>query len=285
MYIVLFIQQLIAASTHVVSKSLTDTIDPSVLLLFRALIASIIFMVILFFKRKRLPKLEKKDFLTFIILGILCIPLNQYLFFISIGMTTPANVALAYALCPAFVLVMEIIYLKTKSSKFKIAGIFIAFTGAFIIFLERGIDFSSSYFLGNLIALTAAFAWAIYTIIGKTVIYKYGATYSTGLAIIIGYICYLPIYAIWGDTSTISKIEPFDWIKIAYLGAFTSVIGYGLWYWVLKKLDASKLSVTNNLQPILTTILSVIFLTQTFTVSFIVGGIIAITGVILTQRA
>lgn len=284
MYLILFIQQLIAASTHVVSKSLTDTIHPSVLLLFRALIASLIFMGIIFLKRKKLPKMELKDFFIFVVLGILCIPLNQYLFFISINMTTPANVSLAYALCPAFVLLMEIIFLKMKSSKWKTLGIIIAFAGAFTIFFERGIDFSSNYFVGNIVALIAAFAWAVYTIIGKRIIYKYGATYSTGLAIIIGYLFYLPIYAIWGDRSTIANIEMIDWVKIAYLGAFTSVIGYGLWYWVLKKLDASKLSVFNNLQPVITTILAVIFLGQMFTVPFLIGGTIAIAGVILTQK-
>ena len=284
MYFILFIQQLIAASTHVVSKSLTATIDPSVLLMFRALIASLIFSVWILLKRKKLPKIERKDIFTFLILGILCVPLNQYLFFISINLTTPANVALAYALCPAFVLIMEILYLKTKSSALKITGILIAFAGAFLIFFERGIDFSSEYFLGNIIALTAAFAWAIYTIIGKKVIYKYGATYSTGLALIIGYLFYLPIYAIWGDRETISNIQSIDWVKIAYLGAFTSVVGYALWFWVLKKLDASKLSVFNNLQPILTTTLAALFLTQTFTIPFIVGGIIAISGVIMTQK-
>ncbi len=284
MYLILFIQQLIASSTHVVSKSLTDTIDPSVLLLFRALFASLIFAGIIFYKRKNLPKIDKKDYLTFIILGILCIPLNQFLFFISIDLTTPANVSLAYALCPAFVLIMEILYLKTKSSKLKIIGIIIAFAGACLIFMERGIDFSSAYFVGNLVALVAALSWAVYTIIGKTLIYKYGATYSTGLAIIIGYLFYLPIYAIWGDTVTISNIEAIDWAKIAYLGVFTSVIGYGLWFWVLKRLDASKLSVFNNLQPILTTTLAAIFLTQDFTLPFIIGGVIVIIGVILTQK-
>jgi len=284
MYFILFLQQLIASSTHVVSKSLTDTLSPSLLLLLRALIASSIFLVWIIYKRKKLPEMTKRDFLKFIVLGFLCIPLNQYLFFIAIKNTTAANVSLAYALCPAFVLILERIYLKTKSTKLRIIGMAAAFIGASLIFLERGVDLSSAYFVGNMIALTASFSWALYTVMGKKMINHYGAIYSTGLAIIFGFILFLPIFFISGTEIQISSIPTIDWVKILYLGSFTSVIGYVLWYWVLKKIDASKLSVFNNLQPVMTTILAAIFLTQEFTPLFIIGGTITIGGVILAQR-
>jgi drug/metabolite transporter (DMT)-like permease len=285
MYLILFIQQLIAASTHVVSKSLTATVHPSVLLLFRAGVASLIFLIWIFFNRKKLPKFQKGDERTFVILGILCIPLNQYLFFTSVNLTTAPNVSLAYALCPAFVVIMEILYLKVKASKLKLAGIAIAFLGALTIFAERGIDLSSQYFLGNIIALIASFSWALYTIIGKNIIKRMGAIYSTGLAIIFGYILYLPIYFFTGDRTSIAAIDLSAGVKIAYLGVFTSVVGYALWYWVLERMEASKLSVFNNLQPVLTALLAAIFLSFNFTLPFALGGVLVLIGVFMTQRA
>jgi len=51
----------------------------------------------------------------------------------------------------------------------------------------------------------------------------------------------------------------------------------------LKRIEASKVSVFNNLQPILTTILAVIFLDQQITILFVIAGTAVIFGVYLTQ--
>ena len=51
----------------------------------------------------------------------------------------------------------------------------------------------------------------------------------------------------------------------------------------LKRIDASKLAVFSNGQPIVAAILSVIFFEYTITGNFVAGAIITIAGVILTQ--
>ncbi len=284
LYAILFLQQLIAASTHVVGKSLTNTIHPTVLLLLRAGLASLVFAIWIYFNRKKLKFPKNKDLAIFVLLGALCIPLNQYFFFLAVDYTAAPNVALAYALVPAFVLLLDTIFLRNKATLLKILGIIVAFAGATMIFSEQGIDLSSEFFIGNLIALAGSLSWAIYTIIGKKIIKEYGSIFSTGLAIILGYLLYLPIYFAIGDTSSFAFIDSTAIIKILYLGLFTSVVGYALWYWMLERMDASKLSVFNNLQPIITALLAFIFLSFNFTLPFVIGGIMVIIGVFLTQK-
>lgn len=284
LYLILLIQQLIAASTHVVGKSLTNTIHPTVLLLLRAGLASLVFAIWIFFSRKKIKFPKNKDLAKFFILGALCIPMNQYFFFLAVDLTAAPNVALAYALVPAFVLLLDTIFLKNKATILKIFGIVVAFVGATVIFSEQGIDLRSEFFIGNLIALAGSLSWAIYTILGKNIIKEYGSIFSTGLAIILGYLLYLPIYFAIGDTSSFALIDNVAIIKILYLGLFTSVVGYALWYWMLERMDASKLSVFNNLQPIITAILAFIFLSFNFTLPFVAGGVMVIIGVFLTQK-
>ena len=99
-----------------------------------------------------------------------------------------------------------------------------------------------------------------------------------------GLIAFLPIYYFLRPDFALSQIDSALWGQIFYLGLITSGVAYVLWYFALKKMEAGKLAVFSNLQPILTTILAIIFLDYSLTVYFIIGGILTIIGVIVTQR-
>lgn len=277
-------QQLIASGTHLVAKSITNELPPPAILLYRAIIASIVYLVFILIKRKKVAKIEKKDILYIALLGLLNIPINQFLFVSGIKLTTAPNVSLAYALTPAFVFIIAATFLKEKFTKLKTIGIFLAIAGAVVILSEKGFDFSSDSQIGDLMALTASFSWALYTIIGKRLSRKYGAIYVTGLAMIAGLFLYTPIYFLIGDTLTFAEIQPIHWVQLVYLGAITSGVGYALWYVALTKIDASKLAVFNNLQPVLTTILSFFIFGTLPTWYLITGGVMIISGVVITQR-
>ena len=82
----------------------------------------------------------------------------------------------------------------------------------------------------------------------------------------------------------LEKFSTINWLQVFYLGAITSGVGYALWYYVLGKMDASKVSVFNNIQPILTAIFAFILFGTNVTAYFVVGGVLVIAGVYLTQK-
>ncbi len=278
------LQQLIASGSHVIAKDLTSMVEPSVVLFFRAGISALVFFVWVLIRSKKLIKFEKKDIPVLIVLGALNIPVNQFLFVTSIEMTYAPNVALAYALSPAFVFFISIIFLKESASWKKIAGLILAFSGVFIVYYEQGFDFTSKTFLGNILVLTASFSWALYTVIGKNISRKYGAIYSTAMAVFTGYLLYIPVFFLLPAEIQLSQINLTNWVQIVYLAVITTVVGYAIWYYGLTKTEASKVAVFNNMQAVFTTILSIIFLSHNLTMFFVIGGSLIITGVILTQR-
>ena len=139
--------------------------------------------------------------------------------------------------------------------------------------------------MGDILALIASISWALYTIIGKNLIRKYNPIYITGLTMIIGFLLYIPIFLSLDVQFEGINISTKNWFQFFYLGAFTSAIGYAIWYYALTKIDASKLSVYNNLQPALTAILALIFFGTPITLYFLFGGSLIVGGVFLTQRA
>ncbi len=282
--ILIFLQQLIASGTHIVAKGITHDIEPALILLFRSAMAALFYILWLSFQRQSVKKIEKKDLYKILLLGALNIPLNQFLFLQGMKYTTAPNMALAYALTPAFVLLIAVIFYKEKTSNQKLFGVGIAILGAIVVLLERGIVFTNESLLGDFLALAASLSWALYTIIGRSFSIKYGAIYSTGLAMTTGFLLYIPVFLLMPVSFQIDTITTVNWLQLIYLGVITSGIGYAIWYYALTKTEASKVAVFNNLQPVMTTILSIIFLGTFLTPFFVIGGIMIIVGVFITQR-
>lgn len=283
-YVLLIFQQIIASTTHIFAKNLTFGLPPTTILLFRSFFAIIFFVLFLIIKGQRIFAIARKDVVPFLILGLLNVPLNQYLFFVSIKMTTASNVALAYALSPIFILIISVYFLKEKITLHKTLGIVVAFVGILLILFERGLEFKSEYFIGNLVALLASLAWSAYSTYGKVFITRYGSIYSTFVAMLFGFLLYLPISFLYNDIANISLIKPIHWLQIIYLAVFTSGVAYLIWYYAIKRLPASSVGIFSNLQPIFTTILAMVFLNQSISSVYIVGGVLVIWGVYTAQK-
>ncbi|MDC1068632.1 DMT family transporter [Candidatus Kapabacteria bacterium] len=283
-YLLLVLQQLIASGTHIVASSLTQEVEPKVALFFRSIIVCIAFTIFFLLQKKQIKRIEKSDYFTLVIMGLLNIPLNQYLFLSALEKTSPPNVALAYSLLPAFVLIIAAMFLGEKLRLVKTIGIILAIGGTIILIAQKGFDFSSTSFQGDLLALTASLSWAIYTIVGKRFSQKYGGIYATGLAMFMGTILYQPIFFAQSPEINFELISTKNWLQLLYIGAITSGLGYAIWYYALTKIEAGRVAVFNNVQPVFVTILALIFLDQQLSTDFFIGGSLIIGGIYLTQR-
>ncbi len=281
-YVVVLIQLLIAGGTHIVAKAVVQDVDAATLTFLRSLISTAGLCMFLLSKRGS-TKVAKQDWKRLAFLGFLGIPVNQFFYLYGIRFSTAANGALLYATTPVFVLLLSYFILKEQITPKKTLGILLAFVGVAVVIFERGVDFSSEYTFGNLMILVAVIAWALFTIYGKPMIVKYGAMRTTSIAMILGMMLFLPV----GLTSSLgypyAHLGAGHWAGILYLGVGTSIFGYMLWYYALGHIEASKLAVFANGQPIVAALLALVFLDYTITGAFVVGGIITIAGVVLTQ--
>lgn len=283
-YLPLILQQLIASSTHLIAKNAVTSIDPFVAVLWRAIFSCIMFAVWLYIKRDSFVPIEKKDMGRILLLGFINIPLNQLAFFKGLSYTTPANTALLYALTPTFVFILTAFTKHEKPTLSRFMGIAIAFLGVILVLFEKGLSISEEHIIGNLLVLSASFSWAIFTTYGRPLVLKYGALNMTAMAMFAGLLTYLPFYAVIPTHTAVADILLPTWGSILYLGWITSGLGYTLWYIALAKIPASRVAVFNNIQPIVTTLLTMIFFGIMPTTLFIIGGIIVLTGVVITQR-
>jgi drug/metabolite transporter (DMT)-like permease len=284
-YFLLVFQQLLASSTHIIGQDVGHHVDPSIVLIFRSTIASVAFLLIIALKREGFADIEAKDWKRIFFLGVLNVPINQALFLEGLQHTSAANSALLYAMTPALVFILTLFIHREAPTKWKIVGIVLAFVGVAMIIFEKGASLTSETTLGNLMIFAAVVAWALYTLIGKPLVEKYGALRVTGLNMAVGAVLFLPIGLLTSDMHEIASISLISWEEILYMALIASVLNYFLWFYALGKLETSKVAIFQNLQPVMTTVLALILGTAAISLNFVSGGLLALIGVILVQLA
>jgi len=69
-----------------------------------------------------------------------------------------------------------------------------------------------------------------------------------------------------------------------YVAVLASVLAPLIFYYALRYMSASRLAALTYLQPVVTTISSVLILSEKLTLNFLVGAGVVLTGILLTQR-
>jgi len=281
-YAVLLVQSLLAGGTHIVAKMVVSDVDPFTLTLIRSLISAAALGLILLVRGK-MPDIRREDYVLIFWLSFLAIPVNQFLFLFAMRYTIASNGALLYATTPIVVLLLSHIFLGEGITRRKIAGVVLGFLGVTIVIFERGVSASLDYFFGNVVMFIAVLAWGVYTVFGRRLIVAYGAIEATSVTLIVGTVLFLPIGLIPSLQFPYGQLTAANWVQILYLGVGTSVLSYLLWYYALGRIEAGKVALFANLQPLLTTVLAVIVLGQSVSAAFLIGGTIAIAGVVVAQ--
>jgi RarD protein len=281
-YLILVVQSLTAAGTHLIAKVVVQVVDPFTLTLVRTLIA-LAGMSAVLLMRGRWFHIRREDWPLVLGLSFLVIPVNQFLFLYGMRFTTPSNAALLYATTPIFVLLFAHWFQGERLTRRKVSGVLLGFLGVIVVIFERGVVTSREFVYGNLVMCVAVVAWALYTAYGKRLIAKYGPLEASAATLVVGTLLFLPIGILPALSFPFETLTSSHWLQILYLGLVTSVLAYLLWYFALARTEATKVALFTYLQPVLTTVLAVILLGQGITVSFVLGGLLALGGVILAQ--
>lgn len=289
-YFLLFIQQLIASSTHLVADDIAEKLHPIHVVLIRGMFTCLAFILWFAIRRGTWKRVSRADLPLILVLGLLNISINQILFIWGVKFTTAPNASLAYALTPVFVVFIARMVYKQSVSILKWIGVVTAIAGAAIVLNERGIVVQADQSLGNVMVLCASISWAAYTFYSSRLIERYGAVQAIALTFFSGLLLYvpvwlaMPVHAPLFENVTGAGASSI-WGQLFYLGVVTSGVGYGLWYVALSKLPSSNVAVFNNLQPVLTSVLALLLLGLEPSGAYLIGGTLALVGVVITQRS
>lgn len=273
--------------TFAFARHVLQQADPFAIAFLRFCLATSCLIPLALIKARRdgAIRVSREDWKKIFFLGFAIIFFNQTLYLLGQSLTSASHAGLIFSATPIFVYLLAIKHLGESWSYQKGIGVLAAVCGSALIVFENGLDFNVDFIVGDGIILVAVIAWAYYTVYGKPLVEKYGALRVTAYALGSGSVMYFPFGLYRTITADLTQIDSMGWVSIFYIGIVTSVIGYSIWYWMLKHMEAGKASVLTNVQPIVAGAMGYYFLGETISWMFALGGGIIVVGVTITQKA
>jgi len=278
----LLLHQLLSALTFPIAKFGLDLIEPFTFAFYRFVVSSLVLMAIVRMQKNNLP-IVRKDYIKIIGLGFLIIPFNQVVFLYGQSLTAAGHGALLFATVPIWVFLAALIHLKERFIIRRAVGVVVGLIGVIVVMTSGSIEIGNKYLVGDAIIIVAVVAWAYYTIWGKPLVEKYGALRITAYTLTSGSVLYFPFGLYQAINFDYSGVTFGAWLSVLYVALGTSVVAYVLWYWALGQRDASKVVVYQNIQPVIAAAVAYVFLGEPIGWSFVIGGAIVLTGVIITE--
>jgi drug/metabolite transporter (DMT)-like permease len=236
-----------------------------------------------------LPRLNRSQVVATAALGLTGIFLYNVCFFAALARMPAGRTALFVALNPIVTALAASVLFRERLGAVKWLGIGIALTGAAIIITRGDLigvlhDISQSIGVGEILMFCAISSWAAYTLIGRSVLKGLTPIAATTYAALWG-LAFLASGAAFEFSSIDWSVFGWQvWASIFYLGAFGTVIGFVWYYEGVKAIGPSRTAVFNNLVPAFGIVLASLLLGETILVSMVVGGVLAVIGVTLTNR-
>lgn len=137
---------------------------------------------------ERSLRIERKDWLRLVAVGIVGTTMYQTMFMLSVKYTSATNASLLIAMSPIFTGILAVLHKQERFSMKVQIGSIVAFIGAAFVLLT-GHTGGATYeyaWLGNIIGLVAAIAWGWYPILAQPLITKYSAMRVTSWSTLIG---------------------------------------------------------------------------------------------------
>jgi O-acetylserine/cysteine efflux transporter len=207
--------------------------------------------------------------------------LNFGLFYVGLGLGSGSMSAVAYQLATPFTVLLAWPLLAERPSLITSAGVLLAFVG--VVVLTAGPGLSANAF-PILLVVGAAFAFAVANVLTK----RYGPfdpLMLTGWSSLftVPQVMLMSFVIEHGQLATLATADAHGWLALAYTIFIGGIVGFGLWFWLIARCTMARVAPFALLLPVFALISSVLFLGDRMTPTLIVGGLLAISGVVITQ--
>ncbi|MDJ0596781.1 MAG: DMT family transporter [Pleurocapsa sp. MO_226.B13] len=283
-YIKLVLTMAIWGGTFVVGRIVAQNLDPFTAGLGRFASASIFLWFLIRSRKEKLARLNLRQILLVILLGLSGILTYNLCFFLGLKEISASRAGLIIALNPICITIGSRIFFQERLTLLKLVGIAISLLGAALIITEGNISsiVTEGIGKGELFILGCVFSWVCYSLLGKLAMQELSALTTTTYAIWLGTLFLIPV-TIW-ENDRLPTIDFSTALGLLYLGIVATVIAFNWYYAGIKEIGASKAAIFINLVPMFAIIFGLVFLQESLSAIAFLGGGLVILGVFLVNR-
>ena len=226
-------------------------------------------------KRKEI-KINFKDYLYMLLLGIICIPMSMVLFQLGVMKANAATAALIMCVNPLFTMFYALFLIHEKMNRYNVIALLLSLTG--ILFMVNPFNMQEGNTVeGILLVLGGAALFGLYSVMGKISVGKFGSMVQTSISFIFGSLVLLVILLII-DKPVIAGVWPENIWIVLYLSVFVTGLAYLFYFQAIAESNATTGSVAFLIKAAIAPTLAVIILREPMELHSIIGIVLVLAG-------
>jgi drug/metabolite transporter (DMT)-like permease len=273
---------LIWGTTYISTKIILRDLSPVEILFYRFMIGYGILW--LAYPRFQRPSNVKDEWLFF---GLGCTGITFYFLLENIALqyTQASNVGLLISAAPILTaLIARTLKREEKINRDLVVGFCIAIIGVFLVVFNGKLVLKINP-LGDLLALLAALIWAAYSVLLKSVDSRHEPILVVRRTFFYGLLTIFPCLLLFkADLRSVHAVSIPLVLNILFLGVAASALCFVLWNKAARIIGIVKTSNYIYLVPFITMVTSVIFLRETINALMVIGGVLIVFGVHISEN-
>ncbi len=259
----------------------------------RAFGAAILFWILSLFTKQE--KVDKRDYVKFFFAGMFAILLNQCVYVTGVSMTSPVDASIITTTLPIVTMIFAAIFIKEPITGRKAGGVLLGACGALLlVFGNRlmpgaaesvGQTAHSSNLFGDLLCFLAQCSYAVYLVIFRDLIKKYSPITLMKWMFTFASIVMIPVSARSLALTGWSSISFMEYAELAYVLVFGTFLCYLVVPVGQRYLRPTLVSMYNYVQPIVATIVAIIWGMDSFNILKVLAVVLIFSGVFLVNKS
>ncbi|MBU1566527.1 MAG: DMT family transporter [Proteobacteria bacterium] len=285
-YFSLIFTMFLWGGTFIAGRLLAGAVEPASAAFLRFLIASVAMVAVTRSLEGKFHIPPPKLWLPLILLGMTGVFAYNVFFFYGLHHISAGRASLIVAGTPLVITIFAALFLRERLTFLKTCGVLVSLAGAVMVISNGhpGSLFTGGFGRGEQALIGCVVSWSAYSLIGRSVLNSLPPLTTVCYSSIIGTILLAFPAAREGLFGLhLSAITFLSWTSLAYLGLFGTALGFSLYYKGIKKIGASRAGIFINLVPVFSLLLSWLILGETIRPAVLVGGILVLAGVTLTN--
>ncbi|MBR6489060.1 MAG: DMT family transporter [Muribaculaceae bacterium] len=260
---------------------LAADLTPTEIFVYRSIIAYLGLLVI---SRFKVSLWGWRDELLAVLCGLTGGAMYFVLQNIALDLTLLSDVVVVVAINPLLTTILAAIFLKEEHFSWKILlGSAVAFAGVVVVMMRNGFVWGDGL-LGNLLALLAALAWAVYSVLLKRVQGRHSTLDITRKVMVYGTLFALPVMFFEPLTPLATLLRPSVLANMLFLALVCSMAAFFLWNLVIKKIGTIRASNYLYLDPVVSIVIGVIMIHEPVGLVAVIGCALVLLGVVMVEK-
>lgn len=220
-----------------------------------------------------------RDWFAFIALGALAQTPYQVLLNTGERTVDAGTAALLVSCSPILASVLAVLFLRERMNWIGWLGTAIAFAGAIVIAASAGVSVHMS--TGVLLVVIATVLWAAYQVGQKTIAGRYGALELTVWPTMFAALVLVPFA--FGLPATVAAAPAAATLGVVWLAVGSTVGGFFAWSYAVRRMPVVVSSNALFGVPVAAFVIGLVALGEVPSMLAVVGGVVAVSGVMLAQ--